>query len=181
MASRSDVYSYKRFKDLHDGEICVIICNGPSLRDVDDEFLYKYPTFGTNLITMRENFAPTYYVGVGADHFDTFERSQAVWDLLDHPNLSAVFINRLLIQMYRHPKIWSLMSILFKKFDDNNEFFLAFSTDPLKSVSVYATTTYAEIQLAVYMGFKTVLFVVLDHNYDVDDPEGQHFYTEGTE
>jgi len=186
MSHQSNIYSYRQFKDSHKGETCVIIGNGPSLRDVDDAFLYKYPTFGTNLIVMRENFAPTYYSGIGYNHFDTLERAEAVWGILDHPNLKAAFINRLVIHMYRHPKVWSILAgntygePNWEKTDDDN-IRIRFGTDPLNNVGVFATTIYVQIQLAAYMGFTTALLVGLDHYYDVDDSKGQHFYEEGTQ
>ena len=183
--SSSKIFSYEKFKNSHKGETCVIIGNGPSLRDVSDEFLYKYPTFGTNLIGMRENFAPTYYTGLGYDHFNTMERAKSVWDILDHPNLKAAFINRLLIHLYRHPKVWSLLAGNLYGLDNwvesEGRLSVRFATDPLNSIGTFATTTYAHIQIAVYMGFTTLLFVGLDHHYDVNDSKGQHFYTEGTQ
>lgn len=39
----------------------VIVGNGPSLDDIPDSFLRKYPTFGCNAIHLREGFKPTYY------------------------------------------------------------------------------------------------------------------------
>jgi hypothetical protein len=39
----------------------VIVGNGPSLADIPDSFLNKYPTFGANTIHMRQGFKPTYY------------------------------------------------------------------------------------------------------------------------
>ena len=177
---------YERFKNCHKGETCVIVCNGPSLRDVDDDFLAKYPTFATNLIVMHETFVPTYFVGLGVDHFDIPERQQAVWDMLDDPRLKNVFINRLWIQDFNHWKVHSVLSGTlygypnYEAQEDNNAT-LAFSLDPLKFLSAFATTTYAEIQIAAYMGFKRILFVGLDHSYDVSDPMGQHFYEQGTE
>jgi hypothetical protein len=44
---------------------------------------------------------------------------------------------------------------------------------------VFGTTTYVELQIAAYMGFKTILLVGCDHFYDVEDPHGQHFYEQG--
>ena len=186
MSNRDKILAYEKFQDSHKGETCVIIGNGPSLRDVDDEFLYKYPTFGTNLIVMRENFAPTYFTGLGVDHFDTVERAEAVWDILDHPNLKAAFLNRMRIYLFRHPKVWSVMSgntygLPNWEMDEDEQLKIRFSANPLENLAAFATTTYAEIQIAMYMGFTTILFVGLDHHYDVDDPAGQHFYTEGTQ
>ena len=50
------------FYNLHYGKTGLIICNGPSLRDVPNKFLKKYPNFGLNNIWLRENFTPDYYI-----------------------------------------------------------------------------------------------------------------------
>jgi len=48
-------------RDRHKGETCIVIANGPSLKDVPNEFLESYITFGANKIWLKE-FVPTYYV-----------------------------------------------------------------------------------------------------------------------
>jgi hypothetical protein len=52
-------------KDRHKGETCIIIASGPSLKDVPNEFLESYVTFGVNKIWLKE-FSPTYYVAIDA-------------------------------------------------------------------------------------------------------------------
>ena len=39
----------------------IIIGNGPSLSDISDAFLRKYPSFGSNAINLRRDFEPTFY------------------------------------------------------------------------------------------------------------------------
>lgn len=39
----------------------IIMGNGPSLADMPDEFLAKYPTFGCNTIHLRRGFKPSYW------------------------------------------------------------------------------------------------------------------------
>ena len=170
---------YEDFKGLHEGETCVIVCNGPSLREVDDKFLYKYPTFGTNLICLREGFAPTYYVALGKEHFGTDQRDLAVWNILYNEHNESVFVNRMWEHRFRHNNVWTMLSGFYygnpnwiKKEDGQME--VSFSLDPLNQFTAFGSTTYAEIQLAAYMGFKTMLFVGLDHDYSSDEP---HFYT----
>ena len=48
-------------RDRHKGETCIITGMGLSFKDVPNEFLESYITFGVNKIWLKE-FAPTYYV-----------------------------------------------------------------------------------------------------------------------
>lgn len=48
------------FKDLHEGQTCIVMGNGQSLEDVDLDVLDDYFTFGTNFIYRVH--IPTYYV-----------------------------------------------------------------------------------------------------------------------
>ena len=47
-------------RDRHKGETCVITGMGLSFKDVPNEFLESYITFGVNKIWLKE-FSPTYY------------------------------------------------------------------------------------------------------------------------
>ena len=170
---------YEDFKGLHEGETCLIVCNGPSLNEVDDKFLYKYPTFGTNLICLREGFAPTYYVALGKEHFGTDQRDLAVWNILYNEHNESVFVNRMWEHRFRHNNVWTMLSGFYygtpnAKELENSNLEISFSLDPLNQFASFGTSTYAEIQLATYMGFKTILFVGLDHDYSSNEP---HFYT----
>ena len=49
-----------KFHNIHDGETCVIIGNGPSLNKVPHSFLDKYITFGSNQI-YRLPYKPDYH------------------------------------------------------------------------------------------------------------------------
>ena len=57
----------RKFKDIHRGESCFIVGNGPSLRAEDLEILHKknIPCFAFNRIYLmfdKTNWRPTYYV-----------------------------------------------------------------------------------------------------------------------
>ena len=52
------------FYNSHYGETGLIVCNGPSLKDVSLKFLKKYTTFGFNNIFLKDGFVPSYYVAV---------------------------------------------------------------------------------------------------------------------
>jgi len=57
--------SIESFHNLHAGETCLLIGNGPSLASTDRDFLARWPSFGVNLIHLAlPGFLPTYYVAV---------------------------------------------------------------------------------------------------------------------
>jgi hypothetical protein len=126
-----------QFKDKHEGA-CVIIGNGPSLRFVADSFLHKYPTFGTNRVYLR--FIPTYYVCV-------------------NPLVLAQFHDD--IQDLPCPK-FTTGDIGYSLQDCGRPLF---SFEPDRYIYEGYTVTYACMQLAYWMGFRTALLAGVDHKY----------------
>lgn len=67
--------SILKLKDTAVGETCFVLGNGPSLADVDNKTLERYPTFGTNGIFLKHT--PNYYVTISVDfyknHFDAIK------------------------------------------------------------------------------------------------------------
>ncbi len=55
----------KDFQNIHEGETCIILGNGPSLKHFDWDLAYaeEYPIFGTNRIYLTGH-EPDYYVAV---------------------------------------------------------------------------------------------------------------------
>ena len=49
-------------QDKHKGETGLVIGNGPSLKEITNEELQRFPSFGTNKIFLKEGFTPTNYV-----------------------------------------------------------------------------------------------------------------------
>lgn len=169
-----------KFHNIHAEEgIGTIIGNGPSLRDVPDKFLRKYPSFGTNLIGIR--FNPTYYFSFGGDHINNLARQEAIWENIDARRTKAVFVNNLFYNTFKAPKVWSLIDWWFLTlgWGDKRIDRMTWSMDPFRVVGSGFTTTYMEMQFAFFMGIRTLLCVGLDGHYDVTDKMGQHFYEQG--
>ena len=62
-----NVKNYELYKGRHAGERCVIVCNGPSLNDMNLSFLKNEIVIGLNKIFLgftKFNFYPRYYVAV---------------------------------------------------------------------------------------------------------------------
>ena len=132
------------YSNIHEGETCVIIGNGPSLRLDDLERLSKYITFGSNQI-YRLPFTPTYYSMVDRDMID------ACLPLpLDFKPLQ-MFIRAEACIEGNNP-IQAIIAAGFSRDIDN-------------FVIMGGTVTYVLFQIAYFMGFKRFLLTGVDHNY----------------
>lgn len=119
-----------------------MIGNGPSLRNVPDEFLQSRPTFGSNRIYLR--FVPTYYVVVNPL---VIENNRAEIEALDCEKF--VRANSGLTGHELHKGITA-----------------PFSFNPPVWINEGYSVTHVSLQLAYYMGFTTVLLVGVDHRYE---------------
>lgn len=141
----------RKFKDLHAGETCIILGNGASLSNAPRELLEAYPSFGANKIFLLnelpgwEGFAPKYYTIIdekmGLDcspHLHNFPAE-------------VMFIRRGIPVVGAYPIRMTVEA--------------SFSKDINDQVVMGGTVTYANLQIAYYMGFVCALLVGVDHNY----------------
>lgn len=143
----------------HRGETCLVIGNGPSLKDVPFGFLSRYSSFGANRIYLLLGFTPTYYVCV-------------------NPLVRQQFINE--IMTLRCPKFMGGGPSVAPDQDIINLRSVnvpLFSYAPLEWIYEGYTVTFVSLQLAYYMGFSTVLLVGVDHRYQfVGEPNEETRY-----
>ena len=179
-----------KFKNLHEGETGLIIGNGPSLIDCPRELLDKYISFGANKIyTMYDwerftggnprvpvdtqeklkvfdGFTPNYLTVIDEHmiHNIAADLSQLV---IDGYKPDALFIRR----PYPVPGSYQINCIVHAGWSNNIN----------KAVIMGGTVTYANLQIAHYMGIRTVLLVGVDHNYPTFEgvPQGVIFQQEG--
>lgn len=146
-----------QFRNLHKGETCVIIGNGPSL---DKTPLYKlggrYVTLGSNQI-YRKPFTPTYYSIIDR------EMMKACLPLPDDFTPRAKFIRAEACIPDNNPIYPIIVN--------------GFSVDISNFVVMGGTVTYALLQIAFYMGFGTVLLVGVDHHYPKSSQYGRRVFT----
>jgi Protein of unknown function DUF115 len=134
------------------GKTCVVIGNGPSLRDVDFSLLKGVDTFGLNRIYLmrdQNGFVPTWHVVVNDILLEQFSAEiQTVESVLFIP--------------VRHRWRFSRSSDIhaFKvRFDDT------LATDITRGVAVGGTVTNVALQLAYYLGYQKVILLGVDHRY----------------
>jgi hypothetical protein len=139
------------YKDIHKGQTCVIIGNGPSL-DITplDKFAEKYKTFGSNMI-YRKPFTPDYYSIIDEIMLEACAEDVAYW----FPK-SVMFL-RAEAGLYERD---------FRNYEPIYPIVAhGFSLDISNFIVMGGTVTYALLQIAFYMGFDTYLLVGVDHRY----------------
>lgn len=154
----TQVQRIRKFKNIHAGEDCFIIGNGPSLNKMDLERLNSYHTFGMNkiyLIFERVNLQLSYLVAVNSL---VIEQSKDVYEKIDTPvflsykNSKNVIANK--------PNIYRL----FTKYPEDERSWY-FSSTLEKPIYEGCTVTFVTLQIAFYMGFRRVFLVGVDHNF----------------
>lgn len=142
------------FKDIHQGQRCFIVANGPSLKKSNLNLLANEIAFGLNriyLIFNETSFRPTYYVTVNELILEqySFEIGNLPMPKFLNWNRRSYFENL--------PDTYFLKSKLV--INDS------FQPDISKPLVVGATVTFVAMQIAYYMGFQEVILVGLDHSY----------------
>ncbi|EKD87628.1 MAG: hypothetical protein ACD_35C00310G0002 [uncultured bacterium] len=145
----------RKYKNLHIGQRCFIVANGPSLQKTNLDLLANEVTFGLNRIYLNFDespFRPTYQVIV-----NELILEQCANEIL-RLNMPK-FLN------------WNRRSLF--QINNANTMFLkskmvikdSFQYDLTHPLVVGATVTFVALQLAYYMGFSKVILIGLDHDY----------------
>ena len=142
----------RKYKNIHKGERCFIIGNGPSLNKMDLKLLKNEYTFGQNRIYMlfdKIGFKTTYHVTVNELVIKQF-----------HTEMKELNIPSFVPWKFKN--IFSNFSNYSYLYQDFNE---EFSVDIAKRLGNGGTVTYSSMQLAYYMGFSEVYLIGVDHNF----------------
>ncbi len=150
---RESIQRLAALKDIHRGERCFIIGNGPSLRQTDLSKLRNERTIGMNRIFLmfpELDFTPSYYACVN--------------DLVIEQ--SAEEIAKLTM-----PRFIGWRGRKWVKPAENQSYIYTtysgprFATDASGRIWEGGTVTYTSLQLAFHLGFKQVVLIGVDHNY----------------
>jgi len=142
------------FRNIHSGEDCFIIGNGPSLNKMDLTLLNDYHTFGLNkiyLIFKRQPLKLSYHVAVNSL---VIEQSKDYFNTSDCPTFlaqEAKWKNKI-----RSKNTFAICDLLYEDL---------FYKDITKGITPGYTVTYVAMQIAYFMGFKRVFLVGVDHNF----------------
>lgn len=148
-----------KWKNKHQGEKAIILCNGPSLNKVDFNLIGKSNcfVFGLNKINLlfdRTDFRPNCIVA--ANPF-VIEQNKAFYN---HTEI------QLFIDSVGAQKRWikPRANTIFLHSGGSSH---SFAKDCSISVNQGPTVTYVALQLAFHMGFKYVALVGADHTFAV--------------
>lgn len=154
------------YKDLHKGERCFILGNGPSLSRMDLTRLRGEITFGLNRIYLlfeTLGFATTYLAVV-----NKYVIAQFAGELLSQP--CPKFMS-----WYSREDLGRSGEILYLRPGTRERF----SRNPLTGIWEGATVTFVAMQLAYYMGFTTIVLIGVDHSFKTNGPAHRLVTSEG--
>ncbi|MEO1241793.1 MAG: 6-hydroxymethylpterin diphosphokinase MptE-like protein [Pseudomonadota bacterium] len=150
------------FKNKNLGERAFIIGNGPSLNKIDLRKLKNETTFGVNAIYLNKEkmgFLPTHHIV--EDVFVAEDRALEI-NALEGPN--QWFGNYLRYCLTPKSNVcWLNIACDYRNYPG----FPHFSDNAARIVWVGGTVSYIAMQLAYFMGFKSVYLVGFDHSYSV--------------
>jgi hypothetical protein len=147
----------RKWKDRFEGEKAVILCNGPSLLDVDLSMLDGTFTFGLNKINLlfsKSDFRPSCIVAV---NLLVIDQNTGFYNETDIP----LFLDR-----HGHGLVSPRRTVSFLHSSSQ----AGFARDCSWSINQGCTVTYVAMQLAFHMGFREVALVGCDHNFAVKGP-----------
>ncbi len=123
---------------------CLILCNGPSLADVDNSTLEAVTTFGSNRVYLK--YTPDFYACVNPLVIEQYHEEIAKLHGIKH--IRAEYAYKIL-------GAWPV----------NSRSGGGWSYDPLAYVYEGWTVTYVLMQLAHWYGFEKIGIVGMDHKY----------------
>lgn len=150
---RSSIQRLGELKDIHSGERCFILGNGPSLKQTDLSRLKGEFTFGMNRIYLgfpEMGFETTYFLTIN---------SLVIEQCADE--IRALRMPRFISWRSRH-LIGTAPDL---NFLHTTYTVPGFARDARGRLWEGGTVTYVALQLAFHMGFKQVILIGVDHNY----------------
>ena len=154
----------KQLKNIHNGESCFIVANGPSLTAEDLDVLKENNefTFGMNRIFKifnQTDWRPSCYV---CEDINIFNECTKEINEIDSA-LKFIPINH-----HFYDDICIDGAYYFKaNYDREKDYPNSFSTDISEQMDSVGTVTFTCINIAVYMGFNEIYLIGVDHNYQV--------------
>ncbi len=154
------------FKDIHRGERCFVIGNGPSLTPQDLDKLKDEITFGSNRIFCiypQTQWRPTYYCS-----FDDRCVSQEIGRIKAGGSYDKFLNYDPGIKYGRSPEDHIYYLVFNGKFHvrpDETRMDYTLSDDIAKYATWVPSVTINAIEIAIYMGFTEIYLLGIDHQY----------------
>lgn len=166
---RDSVKRLMELKDLHRGERCFLIGNGPSINKMDLSKLREEYTICTNkffLAFPELGYETTYYLTVN--------------DLIaEQSSLEIQAPDMIKFVSWRMRKLLKPSSNLICLYTTHNG--EKFSKDVSGRVWEGGTVTYVRLQLAYHLGFSEVILIGVDHNYHTKGKPNETVISQGND
>ncbi len=155
----------KKYKNLHKGEACFILGNGPSLnaKDLDELHRRGVVTFAMNRvyhIFPETEWRPTYYVC--EDELIVQEKQTEIQEIPARAKFLPIELS-----WYHGVSLTEVewFHINYRAVETINEH--GFSDNMAKELGCRGTVTFTCMQIAAYMGFAEIYLLGVDHNYHI--------------
>lgn len=141
----------------HDDE-CYIVGNGPSINSYDLELIRNKDCFASNLIFKifeETDWRPRFYF--------IQDRYARIGDFLNNTEIKYLFIGD---YFWRTRKFYNKNAYCYHLKRVKNENEIKFSHNVYECIYDSCTVTYTMIQMAIFMGYKKIYLLGIDHNYN---------------
>lgn len=147
-----------KLKGIYKGQTCLILGNGPSLKNVDMNIFRNYITFGSNGIFLK--YTPDIYITISKEFYKNYKTE------IKNLNVKYKFVDSSLTDIICNKTIPLKCSypIYNQLFNYNFPVPISFSKRPDKILFLGGTVIFAQIQLAAWMGFSKIILLGVDHN-----------------
>lgn len=163
----------EKYKNIHDGERCFIIGNGPSIKNVNLSYLSNEYTFTVNQLPRSDEFKylkTTYHIWSDRTFFEISAESPEDIELLnvmkkvnDGNNNPIVFYEITALPMIKKYNLEKDLNVeYFKSIGLDLNIMLKKRVDFTRAIPNMPTVVQSAILLAVYMGFKKIYLLGCD-------------------
>ena len=149
----------RRYRNAYDGRRCFIIGNGPSLTVKDLETLMRHGEISIASNSIYNLFPQTDW----RPDIYTVHDFQEIKKTRD--KISAVHAGIKIVAMSAAGRVYDIDGAILLRLIEPGRGEVRFSDDVSRCVYDGGTVTYVSIQCAVYMGFKEIILLGVDHSF----------------
>ncbi|RNC86057.1 MAG: DUF115 domain-containing protein [Balneola sp.] len=152
----------RSYQNKHLGERCFLVAMGPSLTKEDLEKIQDEVSFGCNkcfLIFNESTWRPTYYSV--ADHLVVENAKEEIISVINDTSIECIFDNQIKEQFSGYSDV-----IYVNQLSDLRNGY-GFSDDLTRGYFSGTTVSYRMLQTAVFMGFKEIVILGMDFNFNI--------------
>lgn len=158
----------EKYKNKENGKSCYIVMGGLSVKDINLDFLTKYDVITANLFFQTEDYLkikPKYHIIVDRDFWTEYKNIKDLEEKIQ--DFTTVFLN-IRGSRVNNQKKYKYILPMYRVVD---EFMILDISRPCAN---FSTVTLTCIQLAIYLGYKTINLV----GFDFPPGHFPHYYEE---